>query len=62
METTQDAHILWQAVQTLENIDPGNPKTIEGLIKVLETTQNDYTRRQAAKRLEKIGMGNPKAI
>jgi HEAT repeat protein len=32
------------AAQSLGKIDPGNPKAIEALIKVLETTQDDYTR------------------
>jgi HEAT repeat protein len=50
------------AAQSLENIDPGNPKVIEGLIKVLEITEDAHTRRLAAQSLEKIGIGNPKAI
>jgi HEAT repeat protein len=50
------------AAESLEKIDPGNPKAIETLIKVLETTPDHYTRMLAAQSLEKIGTGNSKAI
>jgi hypothetical protein len=34
--------------ESLEKTDPGNPKAIEGLIKVLKTSQMMNTRTQAA--------------
>jgi hypothetical protein len=37
LETTQDTYICEIAAENLEEIDPGNPKAIEALIKVLET-------------------------
>jgi HEAT repeat protein len=63
LETSQDAHTLWRAVQVLGRIDPGNPKAREALIKLLETTTpNDYTRWQVALIQEQFDPGNPKAI
>jgi HEAT repeat protein len=50
------------AAQSLENIDSGNPKAIEALIKVLETTQYAHSLWQAAQTLGNIGTGKPKAI
>jgi HEAT repeat protein len=38
LETTQNYDSLWKAAESLEKIDPGNPKAIEALIKVLETS------------------------
>jgi len=51
-----------QAAESLEEIDPGNPKAIEALIQLLDRTQNEETRLQAAESLEEIGTGNPKVI
>jgi GTPase SAR1 family protein len=48
--------------ESLGKIDPGNPKAIAALIKVIETTKNKDTRNRAAESLEKIGQGNPEAI
>jgi hypothetical protein len=51
-----------RAAESLEKIDPGNPKAIEALIKVLETTQDDSHLWDSRPKLGNIGTANPKAI
>ncbi|QQW28526.1 HEAT repeat domain-containing protein [Arthrospira sp. PCC 9108] len=51
-----------KAVESLEQIDPGNPKAIAGLLEVIRTTDSKYTQYQVIESLDKIDPGNPEAI
>jgi HEAT repeat protein len=57
IENCQKEGTRWRAAESLGEIDPGNPKAIAALIKILETTNNKYAYNWA-----RIDQGNPKAI
>jgi HEAT repeat protein len=58
-----DDDILWQAAESLGQIDPGNQKAIDALMELIGNSLLDEdTLWQAVSSLEEIGSGNQKAI
>ncbi|HBB30427.1 MAG TPA: hypothetical protein DDZ80_22450 [Cyanobacteria bacterium UBA8803] len=59
---SQDERTYRQIVESLGEVEAGNPKAIAALIKVLQTSQDNQTHQRVAESLGKIGKGNREAI